>query len=122
MSRLIFRSTSGGVERPKTPDSDLDKPISEKALSYLFRCKAEDLEQIALDKEIPRIDQLTKSGKTAIFYNLDNIPDLIEGLKEKVRDSDDKDRFGWLMDVDTSGNTIEIIFPGGSEKLIWSRN
>jgi len=122
MSRLIFRSNSGSVERPEIQKSGLDKPISEKVLSYLFRCEADDLKQVALDKKIPQIDRLTKSGENASFYNLDNIPDLIEGLKEKVQDSNDKDRFGWLMDLDTSGDTFTIIFPGESEELIWSRD
>ena len=67
MSRLTLRSNFGGVERPIIKDYNIDEEISLKKLHLLLRCEVKDLAQIAMEKGIPQIEGLTKSGKKATF-------------------------------------------------------
>jgi len=57
----------------------------------------------------------------AVFYDVGQIPELLDGLRRKVLNSGQTEGKKWLLDLDTKQDHFELTLPSGT-KMSFSKN
>lgn len=122
MASLTISVNSGSGERLSKKEAILTTSISQRVLSLFFLCEPEDLDQIAKDNNIEQEIKYRGDKKTpAIFYNVGQIPELLDGLRKQVIDSGEIEGKNWLLDLDTKQAHFELVLPSGT-KMYFSKD
>jgi len=105
--------TSSGRESPKKIETRFEKSISGLFLSKLISSTQEEIKISASSGGVGEEIRQIRGQKQAVFYSIEDLPTILEQLKQKSRGEKH-----WLDKADLTKDKIEINLPSGSRLII----
>lgn len=117
MAKIMISGNIGLGERVSNHSVSIGESLSEKTLSFYFKCTPDFLREIAESVGAVRtIKSINAEGKEIASYAIEDFPKLLQ----KRQDTIEGDDLNWLKDVDTTQGEFEIKFPSGTTMKYFS--